>query len=101
MNTVAAQLARKFPVSCDDRKCLWDGKIYADPTMGVTQIIENPFQEESLLCWLVPLGDNAQPVLRPLNASVIVARGGEVVDFWTWKEKDEELEVELEHTVEE
>jgi len=101
MNAAITQLGRRFPVNCDDQKCLWNGKVYADTSLALTQIIENPFQEGSLLCWLVPLGDNAQPILRPLSASAVVARRGEVLESWTWDTKDEELEVELETTTEE
>lgn len=96
MNSIAAQIGRRFPIACDDGKCLWNSKVYTDTSLSVTQIIDNPFQEQALLCWIVPLGDSAQPVLRPLDASAVIARRGEVVESWTWSVKDEELEVEIE-----
>jgi hypothetical protein len=95
MNTIAAQLRHRFPVDCDDGRCEWKEKVFADTALAITQIIENPFQENALLCWVVPLGDDAQPVLRPLDASAVVSRRGEVVESWTWDVKDDELEVEL------
>ncbi len=83
-------------MACDDGRCFWNSKTYSDTTLAVTQIIDNPFQEQALLCWIVPLGDGAQPTLRPIDASAVIARRGKVVESWTWKVKDEELEVEIE-----
>lgn len=96
MNSIAGQIGRRFPIACDDGRCSWNNKIYSDTTLAVTQIIDNPFQEQALLCWIVPLGDGAQPIIRPLDASAVIARRGEVVESWTWNVKDEELEVEIE-----
>jgi hypothetical protein len=100
MNSVAARVGKRFPVSCDDGRCVWNEKVYVDTTLALTQIIENPFQDQSLLCWLVPLGNRAEPMLRLMSASVIVARHGEVVESWTWDVRDEDLSVELDHSLE-
>ncbi len=93
-NRIAYDLVAKFPIRVVGNTVTIEGKSYYD-SLAVIQIIENPYLDQGLMCWVAPLSEHADPHLMLYDASYVVIDGKEIVDKGTWKIKDEELEIEI------
>lgn len=93
-NKVTDDILNKFPIRVVDDVVTIEGKYYTD-SLAVIQIIENPFLDQGLMCWIAPLTNRSFPHLLPHDASFVVVQKKEVVEKGTWEIKDEDLEVEI------
>ncbi len=58
-NKVTLRLKKFFPTKFDKNKFTWQGMIYDKPTQGVAQVVENPYDAQSLLILYAGLSGDA------------------------------------------
>jgi hypothetical protein len=93
-NKIAGDAAKKFPFNISNDSVLIDGSMYSD-SVGLIQVIENPYRAQGLMCWVVALTQVSDPYLLPYDASYVVADGQKIIHKGNWEIKDEDLEVEI------
>lgn len=93
-NSIAENIASKFPIQPNGNSVEVDGKTYSD-SLGIIQIIDSPYLSSGLMCWIVPLTDAASPHLMPYNASYVILNEKEIVTKGVWEVKDDDLVVDI------
>lgn len=93
-NKIVGDVSQKFPYKVIGESVIINRQTYSD-SFGLIQIIDNPYRNRGLMCWVAPLCNHADPYLLPYDASYVVIDGKEIVDKGTWDVKDEDLEVEF------
>jgi hypothetical protein len=94
-NSVALDLAGKFPVRCDGDSVTLEGETLRDSTLALIQAVENPFRTSGLLAWVAPLSAAARPELAPYDFSWVLLRGRDPVAHGVWEVRDEDLVVDI------
>ncbi|MGA2623453.1 MAG: M1 family aminopeptidase [Bacteroidota bacterium] len=90
-NRIAANLAGKFPIRFNGDSVIIEKEPLFDSSLTLTQIIENPFVAQGLLCWIAPLSARARPLLQPLDDSWVLTRDQEKIASGTWEVRDPDL----------
>ncbi len=94
-NKVSDQLAARFPLMPNGDTLLVNGELVSDSSLSLIQVVDNPYYENGLLCWIVPFGAGSEPIFLPYNASWVLTRGKEVITSGVWPVVDRELSVEV------
>jgi len=94
-NRTAADLEKWFSIGFRGDSIYTGKESVFDSTLSLLQIIGNPFSEDGLLSWIVPLSEKAEPSLLPYESSWSIVRGKKEVYSGIWEVKDEDLEVEI------
>jgi hypothetical protein len=90
-NRIAGDVSQKFPFKVIGDSVIINKATYSD-SLALVQIIDNPYRNPGLMCWVAPLGEHADPHLMPYDASYVVIDGKEIIEKGTWDVKDENLE---------
>lgn len=93
-NGIVGDVSQKFPFKVVGDSVIIDEATYSD-NLTLVQIIDNPYRNQGLMCWVAPLSEHADPHLMPYDASYVVIDGKEIVEKGTWEIKDENLEVKI------
>lgn len=94
-NSVASDLSGKFPYGFKGDSVFISSKPLYDSSLTFSQIVENPFVPQGLLCWIAPLSPAAKADLLPFDASWILLRGKDEIGSGTWDVRDEDVVVEV------
>jgi hypothetical protein len=94
-NSVARDLAGKFPYRPDGDSVTIGAETLRDSTMSLVQAVENPYQSSGVLTWVAPLGPSASGDLLPYDDSWVLLRGNDVVARGVWEVTDDDLVVTL------
>ncbi len=92
-NRIAGILAAKFPIQFNGDSVIIEKESIFDSSLALTQIIENPFAAQGLLCWIAPLSARARPSLQPLDESWVLTRDHEKIASGAWEVTDPDLVV--------
>lgn len=92
-NRIAGNLEGKFPIRFNGDSVIIEKEPLFDSSLTLTQIIENPFVAQGLLCWIAPLSARARPSLQPLDDSWVLTRDHEKIASGTWEVTDPDLVV--------
>lgn len=94
-NSVARDLAGKFPFACGGDSVMVEGEMMRDSTLGLIQAIENPYLASGTLAWVAPFSPAARPELLPYDYSWVLVRGNDPVAHGVWEVRDDDLVVEI------
>ncbi len=64
-------------------------------SLGLIQIIDNPYRDQGLMCWIIPFTENSFPQLLPYDASYVIVNNSEIIEKGVWFEEDDDIVVEI------
>jgi len=89
-NSVVEKFVKNFPIIFHNDSCFYRDSSWSGDSLGVTQIIDNPFHPNGLVVWVVPLGNSSVMQLLPFPNSYIIFNGSEHEAEGVWEIEDEE-----------
>ncbi len=93
-NRIVGDVSQKFPFKVVVDSVIINKATYSD-NLTLVQIIDNPYRNQGLMCWVAPLNEQADPHLMPYDASYVVIDGKEIIEKGTWDVKDGDLEIKI------
>jgi hypothetical protein len=95
-NKIAQQFRNIFPIKFSGGKFTWQGVTYAQPTQGVAQIVENPYDAQGLMIMYAGLSPEATQKFCDLylydsDSSYVIFDGDRQLVTGDWEEVDNDL----------
>ncbi len=94
-NSVVAEQQGKFPYFVRNDTAFVKGEEITDSSLALLQIIENPFIEGGLLCWIAPLSATSELELLPYDHSWTIVRKKEEIASGVWETRDEDTSISI------
>ncbi len=89
-NSIVEKFENNFPIKIKNDSAFYRDSVWSGDSVGVMQIIENPFRPNGLAGWIAPLEKNVSMQLLPFPFSYVVFKKEKHQAEGTWEVEDEE-----------